>query len=45
MKKILFLINTLNCGGAELVLVNLANELSANGYDVTIQTLSDRGVF
>lgn len=41
--RILFLINTLNGGGAEKVLVNLANGLSGEGYEITIQTLN-RGV-
>ncbi len=44
MKKILFLINSLNDGGAERVLVDLANELSKN-FDVTVQTVIDSGPF
>lgn len=44
MKKILFLINSLQDGGAERVLVDLANELSLQ-YDVTVQTVSDSGLF
>ena len=43
MKRILFLIRTLNVGGAEHVLVDIANHLSATGYDVTVQTLIDEG--
>lgn len=44
MKKILFLIPNLAHGGAERVLVNLANNLSTEKYAVTVQTLFDVGV-
>lgn len=44
MKKILFLIPNLKHGGAEKVLVNLANNLDRTKYDVTVQTLFDVGV-
>ena len=44
MKKILFLIPNLKHGGAEKVLVNLANNLDRSKYDVTVQTLFDVGV-
>ena len=44
MKKILFLIPNLAHGGAERVLVNLANNLNPEKYDVTVQTLFDVGV-
>lgn len=43
-KKILFLIPTLMHGGAERVLVNLANHMDHTKYDVTIQTLFNEGV-
>ena len=43
-KKILFLIPNLVHGGAEKVLVNLANNLSQEKYDITVQTLFDVGV-
>lgn len=43
MKKILFLIHDLGYGGAEKVLVNLANHLDKTKYDVTVQTLFDVG--
>lgn len=43
MKSILFVIPTLSGGGAEKVLVNLANELS-DKYLVTILTLFDTGI-
>ena len=44
MKKILFLIPNLAHGGAERVLVNLANNLDRAQYDVTVQTLFDTGI-
>lgn len=43
-KKILFLIPNLAHGGAERVLVNLANNLNPEKYAVTVQTLFDVGV-
>ena len=45
MKKILFLINTLNGGGAERILVDLVNALADKGYDVTLMTVTDTGQF
>jgi len=44
MKKILFLIHDLGYGGAEKVLVNLANNLDKTKFDISIQTLFDVGV-
>lgn len=44
MKKILFLITNLAHGGAERVLVNLANNLNKKKYDVTVMTIFDEGV-
>ena len=44
MKKILFLITNLAYGGAERVLVNLANNLNKEKYDVTVMTIFDEGV-
>ena len=43
MKKVLFLIHDLGQGGAEKVLVNLANNLDLEKYDVTIMSLFDHG--
>lgn len=43
-KKILFFITTLAHGGAERVLVNLANNLDKSQYDVTVMTIFDGGV-
>lgn len=44
MKKILFLIHDLSVGGAEKVLVNLANNLDKAKYDITVMSLFDVGV-
>ncbi len=44
MKKLLFLLNTLDGGGAERILTNTANSL-ADDYDVTVMTVIDKGVF
>lgn len=44
MKKIIFGITSLTLGGAERVLVDIANELSSN-YDITIFTLYGKGEF
>ncbi|MCQ2455372.1 MAG: glycosyltransferase [Clostridia bacterium] len=42
--KVLFLIQDLKHGGAEKVLVNLANNLDKTKYDVTVKTLFNKGV-
>lgn len=44
MKSVLFLIPCLGGGGAERVLVNLANNLDKTKYSVTVQTIFDLGV-
>ena len=44
-KKILFLIHTLQVGGAEKVLVNLVNKLDKKKYDVTVMTVINTGAF
>ena len=43
MKKVLFLIHDLGYGGAEKVLVNLANNLDKTIYEIHLQTLFDVG--
>lgn len=43
-KKILFLIPTLSGGGAEKILVDICNALSARGNDITLQTIFDTGI-
>lgn len=42
--KILFLINSLENGGAENVLVNLANNLDPKYFEITVQTVFDVGI-
>ena len=44
MKKVLFLIPNLSHGGAERVLVNLANNMDPDRFSVTVQTVFDVGV-
>lgn len=44
MIKILFLIHDLAQGGAEKVLVNLANNIDKTKFDVTVMTLFDVGI-
>lgn len=44
-RNILFLIITLNTGGAEHVLVNIANRMAEDGFAVTVQTLLDEGEY
>ncbi len=43
MKKILFIINTLDVGGAEKILVDTANNMDKTKYDITLQTVINRG--
>ena len=42
-KKVLFLIHTLQVGGAERVLVDLVNSLPKNKFDITVMTVVDMG--
>lgn len=44
-KKVLFLIHTLQIGGAEKVLVNLVNKLNQQKYDITVMTVINAGAF
>lgn len=44
-KKVLFLIHTLQIGGAEKVLVNLVNNIDKSKYDVTVMTVINTGAF
>ena len=41
--KILFLTNNLSRGGAERVLVNLANDLAKKNHDITVRSLVNKG--
>lgn len=44
MKKVLFLIGSLQGGGAEKVLIDTVNCLDPEKYEITVQTLFDDGV-
>ena len=43
MKKLLFIINTLGCGGAERAMLNLFSALDSNKYDITLFVLTGQG--
>lgn len=43
MKKLLFVINTLSQGGAEVALLNLLERLSPGEYEVSLLVLTDQG--
>jgi len=43
--KVLFLIHTLQVGGAEKVLINLVNNLDKAKFDVTVMTVVNTGAF
>lgn len=45
MKKVLFLIHTLNGGGAEKVLVNLITKMDKSKYDITVMTIVNEGIY
>lgn len=45
MKKILFIINSLKCGGAERLLVDIVRSLSPSSYDVTVLTFNRTVMF
>ena len=45
MKKILFLIDSLNGGGAEKVLLDIIDNLDKSLFDITLMTVWDRGVY
>lgn len=44
-KKILFLIHTLQVGGAEKVLIDLVNNLDKTKFDITVMTVINTGAF
>lgn len=44
-KKVLFLIHTLQIGGAEKVLVDLVNNMDKEKFDITVMTVIDTGAF
>ena len=43
MKKLLFIINTLGCGGAERAMLNLLSVLDLNKYDISLFVLTSQG--
>lgn len=43
MKKLIFIINTLGCGGAERALLNLFSELDISEYDISLFVLTGQG--
>ena len=45
MKKIIFLIETLGCGGAEKVLLDIVKNIDKEKFDVTVQTIVDNGIY
>lgn len=45
MIKILFLINSLELGGAEKALVDLVNNMNQNEFDITVQTVFNKGIY
>ncbi|MGL5749961.1 MAG: glycosyltransferase [Paraclostridium sp.] len=44
-KKVLFLIRSLEGGGAEKVLVDIVTNLNKNKFDITVMTCFDRGIY
>ena len=44
-KKILFLIHTLNGGGAERVLANIVQHIDKEKFDITVTTIVNEGVY
>lgn len=44
MKKILFVVHSLGGGGAERILVNIANNLPRDSFDVSVMTIVDSGL-
>lgn len=45
LKKILFLIENLNGGGAERVLVDLVNNLDSKKFQITVRTIWNEGIY
>ena len=43
MKKLLFIINTLGCGGAERAILNLFSALDSNKYEISLFVLTGQG--
>ena len=45
MKKILFFLESLSGGGAEKVLTDIVRNLNKEEYDITVMTITDKGVY
>lgn len=45
MKKILFFLESLSGGGAEKVLTDIVKNLSKDKYDITVMTITDKGIY
>ena len=43
MKKLLFIINTLGCGGAERAMLNLFSRLDSNKYEISLFVITGQG--
>ena len=43
MKKLLFIINTLGCGGAERAMLNLFSALDSNKYEISLFVITGQG--
>ena len=43
MKKLLFIINTLGCGGAERAMLNLFSRLDSNKYEISLLVITGQG--
>ena len=43
MKKLLFIINTLGCGGAERAMLNLFSQLDSNKYEISLFVITGQG--
>ena len=45
MKKVLFVVHTLQMGGAEKVLLNLLKNLNKEKYDITVLAIVNDGIY
>ena len=45
MKKILFMVSSMNIGGVEKSLLSLLSEIPKNTYDITLLLLEKKGAF
>ena len=45
MKKVLFVVHTLQVGGAERILLNLLKYINKEEYDITVLALVNDGIY